>query len=154
MKRIIALCLTLVLTLTLFGACAKKAPEENTTETAVADPGRILSRTELPVSVHYDRQWAYSGSADTSDSSLIGMLVDALSFVQVEEKSDVATQDYTDIIRLSYADGFVETVEFEGNCWIGHNGLRYEADDLSNVRAVLGNILDAAQEPLSNLPVE
>lgn len=131
MKKVLIF-VVMMIGLTTYG-CAK--PETTTTTTPVE------TKEGLPVKIHYSRQWEYSLEAETEDPEAIERIVNAIHLVGIGKETQMVTMDYTDIIRLIYADGSEERFEFE-EYNIVIDGKRYEATGIKNVRDQLETIVD------------
>ena len=105
----------------------------------------IWTKEEMPVSVRYDRMWVYSASGETKDPEVLKDLVDALLMLEAGEKSDMFTEDYTDILTFTFADGDTLRLEFEDQCWVKADDERYEVTGLDQVRTILEAILPDTQ---------
>ena len=130
MKKVLIF-VVIMIGLTTYG-CAK--PETTTTTPVETKEG-------LPVKIHYSRQWEYSLEAETEDPEAIERIVNAIHLVGIGKETQTVTMDYTDIIRLIYADGSEERFEFE-EYNIVIDGKRYEATGIKNVRDQLETIVD------------
>ena len=88
--------------------------------------------------------WEYSASAQTDDPLVIAELVSAIRALEIGEKSERVTEDYTDILTFSFADGDTLRLEFEDRCWVAGENERYEAEGLGRVRDVLNGLIGEA----------
>ena len=95
----------------------------------------------MPVSVEYSRMWEYSASAQTDDPAILAELVAAIRSLEIGEKSEWVTEDYTDILTFTFADGDALRLEFENQSWVTENGERYEVEGLGRVRAILDELV-------------
>ena len=139
MKKIL-----LALVLLLLSGCAAKntapspAPEPPEGRTA---PGILWTRDDMPVSVEYYRMWEYGAEAESDDPALIADLVDAIRAVGLGAETDWVTEDYTDIVTFRFEDGSTLRFEFENQCYVSEDQVRYEADGLGRVRAILNDMI-------------
>ena len=133
---------------------AEAASSEAKTEESISksqeneDPGRlneIWVKEEMPESVRYDRQWVYSAYGETKDPEVLKELVDAVRALEIGEKSEWITEDYTDILTFTFADGDTLRLEFEDQCWVKADDERYEVTGLDQVRTILEAILPETQ---------
>lgn len=147
--------LILMLALLLLGGCSGQRPAaaptagETEAPTAAGDPPAreaavLWTKTELPTAVTYDRMWEYSASAQTDDPLVIAELVSAIRALEIGEKSERVTEDYTDVLTFSFADGDTLRLEFEDRCWVAGENERYEAEGLGRVRDVLNGLIGEA----------
>ena len=105
----------------------------------------IWTKEEMPVSVRYDRMWVYSASGETKDPEVLKELVDAVRALEIGEKSEWITEDYTDILSFRFADGDTLRLEFEDQSWVRADGERYEVSGLDRLRAILETLLPDIQ---------
>ena len=85
--------------------------------------------------------WEYSASAQTDDPDILAELVAAIQSLEIGEKSEWVTEDYTDILTFTFADGDALRLEFENQSWVTKNGERYEVEGLGRVRAILDELV-------------
>ena len=127
MKKIILILMVLI----LWGCTAKE--KEN----------RMEVRDDVPVKLEYSRLWGYSAYGESEDQELIGNVVEALKALSIGEKSDIAVEDYGDIITLIYADGSRETYSFEAEYIVLDDGKRAVVNgDLDRVRSLLNVLVE------------
>ena len=119
--------------LTIYGCSNQTSVSLTTTPVEIKE--------EMPVKIHYSRQWEYSLEAETEDLEAIKDIVEAIRLVEIGSETQMVTMDYTDIIRLIYADGSEEVFEFEENN-IVIDEKRYEATGIRIVREQLEKIVD------------
>ena len=100
---------------------------------------------EMPAEVRYDRMWEYSDSAVTSDPDMIQRIVEAVKEVKPGSKTDTATEDYTDLLTFTFADGTEYRLEFENQTWVNEAGERYETEGLSSLREVLDEMIETKE---------
>ena len=110
-------------------------------ETTLGETNPVWTKEEMPVSVDYSRMWEYSASAQTDDPDILAELVAAIQSLEIGEKSEWVTEDYTDILTFTFADGDALRLEFENQSWVTENGERYEVDGLGRVRAILDELV-------------
>ena len=101
----------------------------------------IWTATEKPVSLRYDRMWAYGDSAEITDGAKIAEVVDALRALRVGGPTDVCVEDYTDILTFTFADGTVTRLEFEEQIWVTEANERYTVEGLDRLRRALDDTL-------------
>ena len=110
-------------------------------ETTLGETNSVWTKEEMPVSVAYSRMWEYSASAQTDDPDILAELVAAIQSLEIGEKSEWVTEDYTDILTFTFADGDALRLEFENQSWVTENGERYEVEGLGRVRAILDELV-------------
>ena len=148
MKKILIAALTLL----LLSGCSGKGDGTGTAanelsapavgdETTLGETNSVWTKEEMPVSVDYSRMWEYSASAQTDDPDILAELVAAIQSLEIGEKSEWVTEDYTDILTFTFADGDTLRLEFENQSWVTENGERYEVDGLGRVRAILDELV-------------
>ncbi|MBR4462067.1 MAG: hypothetical protein IKS51_05780 [Erysipelotrichaceae bacterium] len=104
----------------------------------------IYFEIKTPVKAHYDRLWEYSDSAETEDPEMLEKIVDALRIITIGPGPvDVAIDDYTDRIFLTYEDGSEACFVFEADYYISDlNGGHYPVTQgLKELRSVLDRII-------------
>ena len=104
-------------------------------------PDEIWTEEEMPVSVRYDRLWVYSTYGETEDPELIKELVEAVQALEINGESEWYTEDHTDILTFTFADGRKLRLEFENQSWVRTDNERYEVSGLDAVREILEMIL-------------
>ena len=140
------------LTLLLLVGCSdqKKEPASITGDAPVTtakddapmnEKTAIWTKDELPESADYYRMWMYSASAQTDDPAILAELAAAIQALEVGEKSEWVTEDYTDILTFTFADGDTLRLEFENQSWVTENDERYEVEGLERVRAILDGLM-------------
>lgn len=101
----------------------------------------VWTKDEMPVSVDYYRMWIYSASARTDDPAILMELVAEIQSLEIGEKREWVTEDYTDILQFTFADGDTLRLEFENQSWVTENGERYEVKGLWRVRSILDELI-------------
>ena len=101
----------------------------------------VWTAGDLPVSLRYDRMWAYSDGAETSDPAVIGEIVGAVRALTVVGPTDVHVDDYTDVLTFTFADGMTVRLEFEAQNWVTETDERIEVDGLAGLRSLLDDLL-------------
>lgn len=150
MKRILAglISLTLLCACTAQGAEQKQTTETTTPtkEAAATATSEIWKTDKMPVKVEYARMWEYSASGSSEDAAYIEALVDAIKRVKVGEPTDMATEDYTDVVLFTF-EGEKDPLrlEFENQCWVKDQKTRYEVEGLRDVRQLLDQLIDEEQ---------
>lgn len=89
-----------------------------------------------PVKVIYQRNYEYSASFETEDKSTIYSLMNALNNIEVLSESNMAVDDYDDLITFVSADGEKTTVVFEYKRLLKNNK-RYNVNGYEQVNNVL-----------------
>lgn len=143
MKKLVALLLALLLLAGCSGQGAEPGPSEIPVQSpaAAGGPGLLWTGEELPVEVDYQRMWVYSASARTDDPALIAQLVAAVQALEIGEKSEERTEDYTDLLLFRFADGEELRLEFENQCWVTQDNERYEVRGLGPLREILDRLI-------------
>ena len=118
----------------------------------------IWTAAEQPVSIRYDRMWEYSDFAESNDPTLIAEIVDAIRSLTVGEPTDMAVEDYTDLLTFVFPDGSTLRLEFEEQNWVTDDHVRYHVEGLSKLRSLLDILMteklaDAIQ-PIAVLVIE
>lgn len=104
----------------------------------------IWTAEEQPVSVRYDRLWEYSDNVESTDPVLIAEIVDAIRALEVGAPTEMAVDDYTDILTFTFRDGSTVRLEFEEQNWVTQSGERYQVEGLSRLRNVLEDLMENA----------
>ena len=103
-------------------------------------------KDELPMKLEYQRMREYSAYGESEDPELIQDVLDALRSLEIGRATDIAVEDYGDIIRFIYADGSEKTFEFEDSIIVTGRNERFEVEgDLSRVRRLL-SVLTEGEE--------
>ena len=105
-------------------------------------PPEIWPTEEQPVRVRYDRMWIYSDYAESSDPAMIQALVDTVKALEVGDPTDMAVDDYTDVVTFFFPDDGMLRLEFEENIWVTGDGRRYHVEGLFHVRRLLDEMLE------------
>ena len=118
----------------------------------------IWTVSDQPVSIRYDRMWEYGDYAESSDSTLIAAIVDAIRGLTVGEPTNMAVEDYTDLLTFVFPDGSTLRLEFEEQNWVTDDHVRYHIEGLSKLRSLLDILMteklaDAIQ-PIAVLVIE
>lgn len=122
----------------LFLIIGCSAPQET-----VNDPTRLTIPEGMPVKVEYQRMWIYSAAGQSDDAEYISRLMTALKDIRVGEETDMAAEDYTDIIICTYADNRTVRYEFEADWIVNDDGSRNEiVSGLSEVRKILDELIE------------
>ena len=106
----------------------------------------LWTAAEEPVSIRYDRRWAYSDSAELTDLARIREIVEAVKALTVGGPTDACTEDYTDILSFTFADGTTARLEFEDQNWVTETGARLQVEGLPRLRGLLDEVLTEAEE--------
>ena len=133
-------------------------PAEASAQEPESESLQIWTAEAPPVSVRYDRMWEYSDYAETTDPETIAALVEAVQALVVGDPTDMATDDFTDILTFGFADGTTLRLEFEDHSWVTAGGKRYQVEGLSSLRGLLEGMLEdayaAAIQPVPTLVIE
>ena len=126
--------------------------------TGESEAQEIWTATEMPVRLRYDRMWEYSDDAETSDPRMIAEIVEAIKELKVGESTDIAVDDYTDILTFTCPDGGMVRLEFEEQNWVAADNTRYQVEGLSNLRSILEEMMNEeltdAIKPVPTLVIE
>lgn len=78
--------------------------------------------------------------------------------MKVGEATDIAVEDNTDILTLTFPDGGMVRLEFEEQNWVDADNTRYQVEGLSNLRSILEEMineeLSEAMRPVPTLVIE
>ncbi len=125
-------------------AAASAASAASSASSAATASDEIWTKEEMPVSLRYDRIWVYSAYAETKDPEIMKELVETIRALEIGEESEWITEDYTDILTFTFANGEKVRLEFENQSWVREDGKRLEVSGLEQVRAILEMILPDA----------
>lgn len=118
----------------------------------------IWPAAAMPVSLRYERRWVYSGDAEITEADTIREIVAAVRALQILGTTNAATDDQTDILTFTFADGAVTRLEFEGQAWVTEDGGRFGVEGLSRLRALLDEVLTGqaaeAMQPRPTLVID
>ena len=78
------------------------------------EPDPLDMKEAVPVKMVYERRWEYYASAESEDKELISAVKEKIKSFRIGTKSDIYTEDFTDVIVFVYADGSEERFVFEG----------------------------------------
>ena len=131
MKRLIGYLVMALLSASLFCAC-----------TAATEAPKETADKPFPVKVTYQRMWEYSASGESTDPEVIRALLAGLDELKIGAETDMAVDDFGDIIRFEYPDGTVKTYEFEGDIIVKEDGTRNEVEGLKSLRELLNTLTD------------
>ena len=106
----------------------------------------IWTRTDMPVSLRYDRMWEYSAFGETEDPEEIAAIVDALRKIEIGKPVDYAVDDYTDILTFHFEDGTDLRLEFEEENWVKDRQERFHAEGLETLRRMLDGLIEEESE--------
>ncbi len=124
----------------LLAACQKQPPKPS----APAAPA-LWTAEETPARVEYLRLWEYSAQGATEDPAQVREIVEAVKALTVGEEDPSATEDYTDVVIFSFAQGEPLQLEFENQSWVTAEGTRYHVEGLARLRAALSPLIDETQ---------
>lgn len=136
----------------------ESTPAESSAQKPETESLQIWTAEAPPVSVRYDRMWEYSDYAETTDPETVSALAEAVQALEIGEPTDMATDDFTDILTFGFADGTAVRLEFEDQCWVTGDGKRYQVEGLTALRGLLEDMLEdehaAAVQPVPTLVIE
>ena len=128
-----------IITVILCCGCSAAQPQSISVSPVIA-----ISKT--PVRVDYQRNWAYNAFGESEDPQYLQTLTDALNNVKIGASSEVHTDDYTDIIILTFSDSTKQFIEFEADNYVEEDDSRFEVTQgLSQVRALLDELITEQQ---------
>ena len=134
---------SLLALLLLFGCGAKNA-DDGGAAAQPETPTALWTREDVPTGLSYDRMWIYSAHAETDDPDTLAEIVAAIRALKVGERNDAATEDYTDVLVFTFADGETLRLEFEAQNVVTDSGTRYAVDGLDALRAILDTLVGDA----------
>ncbi len=144
--------LLVLLTLLLAGCGAPAQPAAETAPPEIAAPAEteetaLWTREDLPVAVRYDRHWMYGAVAESEDPELIASLVDAIRKIRLGAVSEYVTEDYTDFVTFTFADGSTVQLEFEAQNAVLPDGTRREVEGggLRLLRSLLNDMMEPGE---------
>ena len=127
--------------LLLLGCGAPAAAPAPTADPAARPPAQLWTRDDAPIALTYQRGRICSATAETEDPAVLAALVDAIRALRVGERSAQATEDYTDILDFTFADGGTLRLWFENQCVFTDDGTRWEVEGLDRLRAILDGLV-------------
>lgn len=123
--------LLVAMAVAIMGACA--GTQEKTIET----------RDDMPMKLAYQRMWEYSAYGECEDPAFIQTVLETIKQLKIGEETQMAAEDYADVIDFIYADGSRERYEFEAGWIVMDDGKRYEViGSLSALRKLLGALVE------------
>ncbi len=127
MKKII-----LLLTTAMLCGCAGRQEEKN-----------VEVREDMPVRLEYSMNREYGAWGESQDEEYMQSVLNALRAVTYGKKTDMAVEDYGDVIVFIYEDGSKEIFSFEGDIYVAKDGQRYEVTGgLSRLRGLLKQMIE------------
>ena len=127
MKKI----LLIAMVMAIMGACA------GTQEKPIA------IRDDMPMKLAYQRMWEYSAYGESEDPAFIQTVLETIKQLQIGKETQMAADDYTDVIDFIYTDGSRERYEFEAEWIVMDDGKRYEViGSLSALRRLLDTLVE------------
>ena len=102
---------------------------------------KIENKGKEAVKMEYLRRYEYGADYECEDKEIIKKLLELIENLKIGNKSDMMTEDYTDILIFTYEDGTKDTYEFEADN-IVIDDTRYEVNGLREIRAILDQIAD------------
>ena len=97
-----------------------------------------------PVKLKYNRMWESGQYAECDDTELISAIVDELKELRVGAPTDMATDDFTDILDFEFEDGSSGRIEIENECLVTEDDKRYEISNpekLNRIRNLLDEVI-------------
>jgi hypothetical protein len=131
MKRLIGYLAMALLSASLLSACT----------TATEVPKETADKP-FPVKVTYQRMWEYSASGESTDPEVIQALLNGLDGLKIGAETNMAVDDFGDIIRFEYPDGSERVYEFEGDIIVNEDGTRNEVEGLKSLRDLLNTLIE------------
>ena len=86
----------------LFSVCSFSGQVLDGPDKEMTEGNGIWTAEEMPVRIRYDRMWVYSDFAESTDPEMIGEIVDAIKELEVGAESQMATEDYTDLLTCTF----------------------------------------------------
>ncbi len=118
---------------------------QNKTEQSQTTPEKKISVIEEtmdePVKVIYQKNYEYSALFETEDKKIIQDLINALNKIKILSETNIAVDDYEDVITFVSADGETTTVRFECKRLL-KNDKRYDVNGYEAVNDVLLSFSD------------
>lgn len=142
MKHIFILISFVVLSTIFFSGCSKndKSNSSNKNDISQTKPAYDVSvfdeNIDDPIKVIYQRNYEYSAIFETEDKEIIDSLKNALNEIEIVSESEMAVDDYDDIITFVMSNGDTHTVRFEYKRLV-KNGKRYNVNGYDNVNEIL-----------------
>ena len=135
MKKVILL-FCAIAGMALLAACQKEPQKP------VAPAAPVLwTSSDTPSRVEYRRLWEYSAQGETEDPAQIREIVEAVKALTVGEEDPSATDDFTDVLVFSFAQGEPLQLEFENQSWVTPEGTRFHVEGLARLRAALDPLI-------------
>ena len=131
MKRLIGYLVMALLSASLLSAC-----------TAATEAPKETADKPFPVKVTYQRMWEYSASGESTDPEVIQALLNGLDGLKIGAETNMAVDDFGDIIRFEYPDGSERVYEIEVDILVNEDGTRNEVDGLNSLRELLNTLTD------------
>ena len=119
----------------------KDATEETLTE---AGSSVVWTFDGTPVKIKYSRMWESGEYAECDDAELISEIVDELKALRVGNPTDMATDDFTDVLDFEFEDGSLGRIEIENECIVTEDNKRYEIshpEKLHRIRSLLDEVI-------------
>ncbi len=127
MKKI----LLIAMAMAIMGACAGTQEKP------------IEIRDDMPMKLAYRRMWEYSAYGESEDPAFIQTVLETIKQLQIGKETQMAADDYTDVIDFIYADGSRKRYEFEAEWIVMDDGKRYEViGSLSALRRLLDTLVE------------
>ena len=97
-----------------------------------------------PVKIKYSRMWESGEYAECDDEELISEIVRVLKTLRVGKLTDMATDDFTDVLDFEFEDGSFGRIELENECLVTKDNERYEIENpekLHKIRSLLDEVI-------------
>lgn len=123
----------------------KKTKEVEANETKMEPaPLEVWTFDGIPVKLKYNRMWESGQYAECDDAELISEIVNALKELKVGNPTDMATDDFTDILDFEFEDGSLGRIEIENKSLVTEDDKRYEIshpEKLDRIRNLLDEVI-------------
>ena len=118
----------------------EKAKETNTETKSSA----IWAFESTPVKIKYSRMWESAEYAECVDPELISEIVEALKELRIEDPTDMATDDFTDVLDFEFEDGSIGRIEIENESLVAEDNKRFKInhpEKLHRIRRLLDEVI-------------
>ncbi|MCR5603291.1 MAG: hypothetical protein K6G27_06285 [Lachnospiraceae bacterium] len=115
--------------------------EETLTE---AGSSVVWTFDSTPVKIKYSRMWESGEYAECDDAELISEIVEELKELRVGNPTDMATDDFTDVLDFEFEDGSLGRIEIENECLVTEDNKRYKIshpEKLHRIRSLLDEVI-------------
>jgi len=142
MKYIVMLFSFVVICLVCIVGCTEKNNTAKQSQLNDLEKIAVFDETmDEPVKVIYQKNYEYSALYETEDKDTINSLLNALNEIEVLSETEIAVDDYEDIITFVSANGEKLTVKFEFKRLLKNNK-RYFVNGYEKVNDILLSISD------------